>query len=66
MARNTGKGHRKGAVANREQVYNSKTNKYIKIDKKTGKFMKSKSTPFKGIKVKKTTSVASGKNNVCN
>ena len=63
MAKNTGKGHRKGAVSNREQVYNSKTKQYIKIDKETGKFMKSKSTPFKGVKIKKTktTSVASGK-----
>lgn len=62
MAKNTGKGHRKGAIANREQVYNPKTKKYIKINKETGKFMKSKDTKFKGIKVKKSSgSSASGK-----
>ena len=50
MAKNTGNGHRKGVVANRSQVYNTKTGKYIKRDKETGKFLSTKDTPFKNIR----------------
>lgn len=49
MAKNTGKGGRKGVITNRTQTYNSKTGLYIKRDEK-GKFMKSKSTPFKNVR----------------
>jgi len=50
MAKNTGNGHRKGIVGNRTQTYNSKTNKFIKRDATTGKFMSSKDTPYKNIR----------------
>jgi len=49
MAGNTGKSYRKGAVANRSQVVNPKTKQYIKRDAKTGKFLSSKSSPYKGV-----------------
>ena len=50
MAKNTGNGHRAGVVSGRTQVYNPTTEKYIKRDAKTGKFMSSKDTPFKNIR----------------
>lgn len=50
MAKNTGTGHRKGVVSNRTQVYNAKTDKYIKRDTTTGKFLSSKKTPYKNIR----------------
>mgnify|MGYP001307270909 CR=1 FL=1 len=40
---------RKGAVINRSQCYNGKTNQYIKRDKTTGKFMSAKVSPYKGV-----------------
>jgi len=49
MAGNTGKSYRKGAIANRSQVINPKTKQYIKRDAKTGRFLSSKSTPYKGV-----------------
>ena len=49
MAKNTGNGTRKGCVKDRTQIYNSKTRMFIKKDTKTGKFISSKATPYKGI-----------------
>jgi len=49
MARNTNCNTRKGAVRDRTQVLNPKTKLYIKRDKKTGKFISAKVTPYKGI-----------------
>ena len=51
MAKNTGDNTRKGAVKQREQVLNPKTDKWTKRDKETGKFMdvKSDGEPFKGV-----------------
>ena len=49
MAGNTGKSYRKGAVANRTQLVNPKTKLFIKRDAKTGRFLSSKSTPYKGV-----------------
>ncbi len=45
---------RKGAVKNREQVFNPKTNLWVKKDSTTWKFMDVKSdwTPFKWIRKK--------------
>jgi len=42
---------RKGAVKQRSQVLNTKTNLYVKRDRKTGKFMDVKTTggKFKGV-----------------
>jgi hypothetical protein len=42
---------RKGAVKQRSQVLNTKTNLYVKRDRETGKFMDVKTTggKFKGV-----------------
>lgn len=47
----SGDGHRNGAVRNRSQVYNPKTEQWVKRDKDTGRFMdvKQDGTPFKGV-----------------
>lgn len=47
---------RVGAVKDRSQVYNPKTDKWIKRDSQTGKFMDVKTTdnkPFKGVRKEK-------------
>ena len=51
MARNTGKGYRKGSVTDRTQLEGSNGN-YIERDRTTGKFTRVKTTnkePFKGV-----------------
>lgn len=47
-----GDGHRNGAVRKRSQVYNPKTEQWVKRDKDTGRFMdvKQDGTPFKGVR----------------
>lgn len=56
MAKNgkVGDGHRDGAVRKRTQVYNSKTDLYVKRGP-DGKFMDVKTTggPFKGVRKEK-------------
>ena len=49
MAKNTNRKTRIGAVKERSQVFNEKTNMFIKRNKKTGRFISSKSTPYKGV-----------------
>jgi hypothetical protein len=53
MAKNgkTGDGHRNGAVKERSQTFNPKTEHWVKRDAETGKFMDQKSDgkPFKGV-----------------
>lgn len=53
MAKNgkSGDGHRNGAVKDRSQTFNPKTETWTKRDSNTGKFMDSKSDgkPFKGV-----------------
>jgi hypothetical protein len=51
MGKNTGKGYRQGAVKERTQVFNPKTETWIKRDSKTGQFLDGKSDdkPFKGV-----------------
>lgn len=47
---------RVGAVKDRSQVYNPKTDKWVKRDSQTGKFMDMKTTdnkPFKGVRKEK-------------
>jgi hypothetical protein len=57
MAKNKpyGDGHRIGAVKDRSQTYNPKTDQYVKRDSSTGRFMdvKSDGTPFKGVRKEK-------------
>lgn len=50
-----GDGHRNGAVKNRSQVFNPKTEQWVKRDKNTGRFMdvKQDGTPFKGVRKEK-------------
>lgn len=54
MAKNTGRGHRVGAVKNRTQ-FKSPAGHPIKRDAKTGRILdvKSSKTPFKGIRKEK-------------
>jgi hypothetical protein len=53
MAKNgkSGDGHRNGPVKERSQTFNPKTDKWVKRDTNTGKFLdgKSDNRPFKGI-----------------
>lgn len=47
----SGDGHRNGAVRKRSQVFNPKTEQWVKRDKDTGRFIdvKQDGTPFKGV-----------------
>jgi hypothetical protein len=51
MAKNTGKDFRRGAVDDRSQVLNPKTDQFVKRDTNTGQFMdvKQDGKPFKGV-----------------
>lgn len=51
MAKNTGKGFRRGSVDNRTQTHNPKNDTYVKRDTNTGRFtnVKSDHRPFKGV-----------------
>jgi len=56
LAKNTGNDFRRGAVDNRSQTYNPKTEHYVKRDTETGRFMDvktSSSAPFKGVRKEK-------------
>jgi hypothetical protein len=54
MAKNPppGDGHRHGAVRDRSQTHNPRTDTWIKRDRETGQFMDQKkdSQPFKGVR----------------
>lgn len=51
----TGDGHRNGSVRKRSQTYNPKTEKFVKRDTETGRFMdmKADNKPFKGVRKEK-------------
>jgi hypothetical protein len=51
MAKNTGKGFRKGAVKGRTQTRSGPNGPYVKRDSNTGRFIdrKSDDKPFKGV-----------------
>lgn len=57
MAKNppAGDGHRHGAVRKRSQVFNPKTERWVKRDTNTGRFIDQKSDPkpFKGVRKEK-------------
>jgi hypothetical protein len=55
MGKNTGEGFRQGAVKDRSQTFNPKTETWTKRDPATGLFMDGKSdgTPFKGVRKEK-------------
>ena len=48
-------GHRNGAVRDRSQVHNPKTDQWVKRDGDTGRFMdvKQDGSPFKGVRKEK-------------
>lgn len=50
-----GDGHRNGAVRDRSQVYNPKTDRWTKRDSSTGQFVDQKQDgqPFKGVRKEK-------------
>lgn len=52
MAKNTGDDFRRGAVCDRSQTYNPKTEQWVKRDSDTGRFMdvKQDGAPFKGVR----------------
>lgn len=54
MATNTGNNYRQGAVRDRSQVHNPRTNRWVKRDSATGRFKDGKAdrTPFKGVRKK--------------
>ena len=54
MGKNTGDGFRQGQQKERKQVFNERTGQYVKIDTETGKFMSTKDSPFKGVRMKKS------------
>ena len=53
--RTPGDNRRHGAVRQRSQVFNPKTEQWVKRDTNTGKFMdvKQDGTPFKGVRKEK-------------
>jgi len=57
MAKNppSGDGHRKGAVRKRSQIFNPRTDAWVKRDADTGRFMdqKADNKPFKGVRKEK-------------
>jgi hypothetical protein len=53
MGKNTSEGHRIGAVKERSQTYNPKTEQYIKRDTKTGRFVSSSDNKYKGVVLEK-------------
>ena len=50
-----GDGHRNGAVRDRSQTYNPKTEQYVKRDKDSGRFLdvKQDGNKFKGVRREK-------------
>ena len=57
MAKNgkVGDGHRDGQVSERSQTHNPKTDKWVKRDTETGRFIDQKADdkPFKGVRKEK-------------
>lgn len=55
MAKNTGKGYRRGEVRDRSQSFNPITKKWTKRDTDTGEFVdvKEDGGPFKGVRKEK-------------
>lgn len=53
MAGNTNNGHRIGAIKERSQVFNPKTEQYVKRDTTTGRFISASNNKYKGVKDEK-------------
>lgn len=53
MGKNTNAGYRIGVTLNRTQVFNPKTEQFIKRDKSTGQFISAKGTPYKNVRKEK-------------
>jgi hypothetical protein len=54
MGKNTGEGYRQGSVKDRVQIRNPRTDRYVKVDTKTGRILEQKKTkgPYKGVREK--------------
>lgn len=52
----SGDDHRNGMIKSRSQVYNPKTDQWVKRDAETGQFMdvKKDGNPFKGVRKEKS------------
>ncbi len=52
MAKNTGRGFRRGAVRQRSQTRNPRSGNWVKRDGRTGQFIdgKADNQPFKGVR----------------
>ena len=52
MAKNTGKGYRRGAVDDRSQTFNPTTEQWVKRNTENGQFIdvKQNGEPFKGVR----------------
>jgi len=53
MAGNTNQSHRKGAVRDRSQTFNPKTEQFVKRDTTTGKFISASDNKYKGVRTEK-------------
>ncbi len=54
MGKNTGEGHRVGAIKDRVQIHNPRTDRWVKLDTRTGRIVDQKKSkgPYKGIRQK--------------
>lgn len=62
MGTNTNEGYRVGAVKERSQIYNPKTEQYVKRDATTGKFISASNNKYKGVRVEKEKQIIIKKN----
>jgi hypothetical protein len=64
MAKNTGKGYRRGTVRARSQTYSRRSHTYTKRNITTGRFMDGKQDrPFKGVRKKEGDHVGRSERN---
>jgi hypothetical protein len=54
MGKNTGQNYREGAVKDRVQIHNPRTDRWVKVSTKTGRIVDQKKTPgpYKGVRQK--------------
>ena len=53
MGKNTGRGHRKGAVKGRSEFRHAKNGQYYKRDTATGRILNGSPNPHKGVRDEK-------------
>ncbi len=62
MGKNTGNGTRIGLTKNRHQFKHPTNSQWMKVNSNTGKFLGSRSEPWKNIRIKKTAKCPSARN----